>query len=117
MNSGIAFDETIRKFSIKAKDLSRKSGVSYGVISRFRSGLKSINSDSLERLLLALDDEAFSYFMNQLAAAKGIHQVIQNEILLQELVGHLNDVELSTLLHAVASKLRSDARTGILVST
>lgn len=116
MNFGIAFNETIRKFSIKAITLSENAGVSTGVISRFRSGFKAVNTDSLEKLLMALDDDAFRYFLMQLAEARGIHIALQEKIPTSELVGHLDDVETATLLHAVASKIRTDARTGVLTS-
>ncbi len=114
MNFGIAFNETIRKFSIKATTLADNADVSTGVISRFRSGFKAVNTDSLEKMLMALDDDAFSYFLLQLAKARGVHLALQDEISISELIGHLDDVETAALLHGIASKIRADARTNVL---
>jgi hypothetical protein len=59
------FDSTLRKFKIDGRTLSRESGVREATISEFRRGVRSINTDSLERMLAAMPLEAQQfYFLN-----------------------------------------------------
>lgn len=61
-----AFDDTIRHFQITAKELSARSGVAESSISRFRRGEREIQSDSLERLIAALPQDAQQYLFCQI---------------------------------------------------
>jgi hypothetical protein len=62
---GGSFDKTLNKFGISAAWLSRESGVSQQVISRFRNG-KELQTDTLEKLLKPLPLEVKQYFFSQL---------------------------------------------------
>ena len=62
MDFAAAFDQTMVKFSIRAKDLARESGVSETAISRFRRGKQDIKASSLSRLVNALPADAKQHF-------------------------------------------------------
>ena len=62
MDFAVAFDQTMVKFGLRAKDIADRSGVSETAISRFRKGKQDIKASSLGRLLDALPDEAKQYF-------------------------------------------------------
>lgn len=108
MNIGIAFSRTMERFGLKSKDVEKGAKVSHGVISRFKGG-GPINTDSLEKLLDILDDEAFQYFQNELASARKLRLVLQEPTDLSTLVGHLTEQELSQLLYEIASRLRVES--------
>ena len=65
MNFGLAYSATIKKFSLKVTHLSNQSEVHRSVISRFKES-RSINTENLERLVSALDDDAFVYWVSQI---------------------------------------------------
>ena len=67
MNISQAFDQTLKTFEIRAKDISEKSGVSEKQISMFRNNRQRINSDALQSLLEVLPVKARLYFLIQLS--------------------------------------------------
>ena len=66
MNFSKALDVTLDKFGITGKWLSSESGVSEQMISGFRNGKQRVWSDSLDRIFLALPEEAKQYFLSLL---------------------------------------------------
>jgi len=79
------------------------------LISRFRGG-KPIRTDGLEKILESLDDQAFSYLLEQIASTRGFHVVPQKPPTLSELVQDLSQDETAALLFALAEKVRQDGR-------
>lgn len=63
MNFGLAYNATIEKFSLRVSELSRCAEIHRSVIAQFRSGIQAVNTDSMEKLVKALDDEAFAYLL------------------------------------------------------
>lgn len=86
-----SFDDTLKRFKITAKDLASKSGVAESSISRFRRGEREIQSDSLERLISALPQDAKQYLFCQL------------------FVGEMDKQGIATLLNAIAHYLKEDS--------
>jgi transcriptional regulator with XRE-family HTH domain len=91
MNFSDSFDETLKQFKLTAKDLAGKSGVAESSISRFRRGEREIQSDSLERLISALPQDAKQYLFCKL------------------LIGELDRRGIATLLSAIAHHMREDS--------
>lgn len=92
-----AFDKTLKDFELSARWLSESSGVSEKMISQFRNSRQRIYSDTLEKLLEALPSEAKLRFLGL---------VIGVEITPEKLVVGMKEAELSSLLFAIADKLR-----------
>jgi transcriptional regulator with XRE-family HTH domain len=82
-----AFNETLNKYKIRAKDLSLKSGVRLATISDFRLGKIHPKTDTLEALINALPVDAKNY------------------LIFKALVT-FTDNDISILLSAIASELR-----------
>ena len=102
-----AFDITLKEFGIKAKDLSQTAQVSTGTISNFRNDLCSVTTDSLERLLESLPEEAFIFWLSQVACARGIEEFIQDPIALKGFINKLEDDNaVAELLIALAKRVR-----------
>ncbi|MGJ3252341.1 MAG: helix-turn-helix domain-containing protein [Elainellaceae cyanobacterium] len=68
-----AFNETVFRFRLKAKDLSERSGLTEAQISLFKSG-RNIRIDNLERLLEAMPESAREYML--LLVAKGAIEAV-----------------------------------------
>ena len=100
-----AFTDTISKFELTGVVLAGAADVSVSLISRFRGG-KPIRTDGLEKILESLDDQAFSYLLEQIASSRGFHVVPQEPPTLSELVEDLDQDETATLLFALAEKVR-----------
>jgi transcriptional regulator with XRE-family HTH domain len=96
MNLSQALDKTLDKYEISAKWLSDQTGVSPQMISGFRRGQQRIYSDSLERILAGLPNEARSYLLCQLGA------VDTNKIDLRSLVLEASPQEKAEVLNALA---------------
>ena len=105
-----AFDLTLKEFDIKGSHLSEASEVASGTISNFRNDLCSITTDSLEKLLEALSDEEFTFWLSQVAHARGIEEFISNPIALDGFASKLDYEDTATLLTALASRLRKEGR-------
>lgn len=58
MDFSTAFDQTLKEYGLKAKDIASESGVTETSISLFRKGKKDITASSLGRLLSALPADA-----------------------------------------------------------
>lgn len=57
-----AFDLTLKRFKLKAADIAKVSGVAATDISKFRNGNQKIQSDKLQKLLMAMPPTARNYF-------------------------------------------------------
>ena len=99
MDFNLAFDCTLKKFRISAKELAANSDVAPQTISDFRRGKKSINTDSLGKLLGALPGEAVSYFFSVL---------LGSSLAMEHFIAAMDYEELSGVMFAVARKLKSD---------
>jgi transcriptional regulator with XRE-family HTH domain len=62
MDYSQAFKRTLFEFGITGAELSRMSGVSPQQISAFRNGKQGVSTDTLQKLLEALDPKARAYF-------------------------------------------------------
>ena len=102
-----AFTDTVSKFELTGAVLAGAADVSVSLISRFRGG-KPIRTDGLEKILESLDDQAFSYLLEQIASSRGFHVVPQEPPALSELVKDLDQDETAALLFALAEKVRQD---------
>jgi DNA-binding Xre family transcriptional regulator len=94
------FDQTLKRYRIKAVELSERAGVSSALISDFRNDRKATTTDTLERLLEAMEELApgsKDYFYYQLTGSKN----------LVELVSNVPDEQLAVLIDIVADRLRS----------
>ncbi|WP_157620711.1 hypothetical protein [Synechococcus sp. PCC 7335] len=108
MNFGLAYSDTIKKFSLKVTNLSNQSSVHRSVISRFRDA-RSIKTDNLERLVSALDDEAFVYWVSQIIAARNLQNRPSGIHAFNRVIEHLDEEEIASVLNAIASKLMREA--------
>lgn len=107
MNFGLAFHKTLKKYGLKGKEVAEAADVSPGMVSRFRGG-SAINTDSLEKLLAVLEAKPRKYFLEHVIAVEDMHTALQNSVSTAELVEHLSDREIATLLYALASKVKGD---------
>lgn len=101
-----AFDATMKEFGIKGLKLSEEAEVSTGMISNFRNDAAAITTDSLEKLLSALSDEAFSYWVSQVARSRGLDEMLQSPIAIQTFVHQMDEAAAVEVLHALATRLR-----------
>jgi transcriptional regulator with XRE-family HTH domain len=62
-----AFNLTLEKFDITARELSIRSGVTDAAISKFRRGNRELKLESIEKILGALPDDAYYFLMTQWA--------------------------------------------------
>lgn len=99
MDFNLAFDRTLKKFHINAKELAVKSEISAQTISDFRRGKKSIKTDNLGKLLGALPAEAISYFFSTL---------LGSSLAMEHFIAVMDSDELSGVMFAVARRLKSD---------
>lgn len=94
------FDQTLKHYRIKAVELSERAGVSNGLISDFRNDRKATTTDTLEKILEAMEELApgsSGYFHSQMAGSKN----------LVDLVSNVPDEQLAVLIEIVADRLRS----------
>lgn len=99
MNFNKAFDATLKNFGINAKQLAEQSGITPQSISEFRRGKKTIQTDSLEKLLGCLSFEAKVYYFSLLLSEK---------ISAEHLVAGMNNDEMSDVMMAIANKLKTN---------
>jgi len=69
-NFARSLDSTLKDFGITGKSIAEKSGVSEQMISGFRRGNKRIYTDSLEKIIAALPQDARRYFYSKLIKQK-----------------------------------------------
>jgi hypothetical protein len=69
MNFSTAFREAMHRYNLKGSNLSQRSGLRPGQISKFRSGHR-INVATLENLLAAMPKEARKYMLMLVAQGK-----------------------------------------------
>ena len=105
---------TLDKYKISGKKLSEASGIPESQISYFRSGKRSVELKSFQRIVDVLPSDAYEYFLRQLALESDFKQYFYPEQTygtkpadLQLLVEEFNVQELSQLLHIVAERLNS----------
>lgn len=98
-----AFDKTLRRYSISAKDLSRLANVSAAHISQFRNGKGgAMSHTTLEDILNTMEQIApgsKSYFY-LLLAGKSVEEAD-----IDTFVQSMDDVQLGSLLTAIARRV------------
>jgi transcriptional regulator with XRE-family HTH domain len=99
MNFNQALNSTLKEFGISAKQLAEQSGVTPQSISEFRRGKRTIQTDSLEKLLEYLPFEARMYFFSLLLGEK---------ISAEHLVAGMDDSQMSDLMMAIANKMKNN---------
>ena len=104
-----AFDATLKKFGIKGLTLAEEADVTSSMISNFRHDASAITTDSLEKMLASLSDDAFSYWISQLIHYRGLEQLVESPVALNALVEQLDEAATAELLQALANKLRAEA--------
>ena len=100
MDIGQCFDKTLHKHRFSAAWLSRESGVTQVMISRFRNG-KTVQTNTLGKLLEPLPLEVKQYFFSLVCGG----QVIQ-PVNIDQLVSTLDSNQLSHLLAAVSERVK-----------
>ena len=108
MKISAALTATMDKFGLTGTDLVNAAGITNSRLSRFLNGT-AIKTDGLDKLIDALDDEAFRFLIEQLISARGMHFVIGEQPALPDLVERLDEAETAELLHALANKMRKQA--------
>ncbi len=101
-----AFDATLKEFDIKGLYLAEEADVSTGMISNFRNDTNAITTDSLEKLLAALSDEAFAFWVSQVTHNRNLEEFVESPIALRSFVHKLDNHAAAELLSALAAKLR-----------
>lgn len=97
------FDQTLKRYRIKATELSARAGVSNGLISEFRKGRKATTTDTLERILDAMEELApgsKGHFYQQMAGSENLIEQVSN----------IPDEQLAVLIDVAADRLRSGGR-------
>jgi hypothetical protein len=102
-----AFDATLKKFGIKGIHISKDAEVSSGLVSHFRNDTHPITTDNLEKLVAALPDEAFTYWISQVAHRRNLDKFVQTPVDVTAFVQDLDNDAAADLLSALAAKLRS----------
>lgn len=62
-----AFNATLKKFKINAKDIAKTASIRNATISEFRSAKRNIQVDNLQAMLDGLPDDAYLYFLQFLS--------------------------------------------------
>jgi hypothetical protein len=101
-----AFEATLKEFDIKGLYLAEEAGVSTGMISHFRNDTHAITTDSLEKLLAVLPDEAFAFWLSQVAHNRHLEEFVESPIALNSFVHKLDNQGAAELLAAIADRLR-----------
>lgn len=96
MDISQAFDKTLKDLNLSAREIAEKAGIGEGVISNFRNSRKRVYTDTLDKLLAALSDEAKIYFFGLL---------LGKEINLEMIVAGMDAATLSKLLFIIADKI------------
>ena len=69
----------------------------------------AITTDSLEKLLAALSDEAFAFWLSQVAHNRNLDEFVKSPVALRSFVHKLDNHAAAELLSALAAKLRESA--------
>ena len=75
------------------------------MISNFRNDTNAITTDSLEKLLAALSDEAFAFWLSQVAHHRNLEKFVESPIDLKNYPHKLDNHAAAELLSALATKL------------
>lgn len=67
-----AFISTVQKCEINIRELHEKCGVQASAISRFQNNKREITTDTLHRILQALTDKEYRYFMSVLFSGSDV---------------------------------------------
>jgi len=98
-----AFDQTLKKFDVRASELARETGVSERQISQFRHGKSDLNCSTLFILLRALPAEAKEYFAGASLEIKGVPKM-----------SSLSNFQKAEILSEIAEEIRGEQKNGNL---
>ena len=98
-----AFHKTLQRYGITNVWLSQESGVNDKMISRFRNGKTTIQTDTLQKLLDALPHEARSYYFSQLMGSSFVPN-------LELLAENLSSDDLHNLFDLLADRVLKRSR-------
>ncbi|MBD2078416.1 hypothetical protein [Leptolyngbya sp. FACHB-17] len=111
MNFAQALDQTLEEFGISGKWLSERSGVSQQMISGFRKGNQRVYSDSLEKIIATLPNDARQHFFGLLGSRvpeqSGTSSNITSVVDLASVVERLDKRQLAGLLCAIADRIEN----------
>lgn len=96
MDIARAFDKTLKDLNLSAREVAEKAGLREGVISKFRNYRQTVQTDTLDKLLGALDDEAKIYFCSLL---------VEKDIDLEMIVSRMDVATISKLLLIIADRI------------
>lgn len=105
-----AFDATLREFGITGLKLAEDADVSTGMISNFRNDTAAITTDSLEKLLAAFSDEAFTYWVSQVAQSRRLKEMLQSPVDIQTFVRKMDNATAAEMLKALATKIHEEVQ-------
>lgn len=110
-------------FGVSASWLARESGVSKKIISEFRNGKTSIQTDTLEKLLFVLPTEARVHLLSRLAGEEVSTYSVLQDLEPQQLaefleakidllvvtIPHLSPMGRAVIMNAIAQCLQTEA--------
>ncbi|MDJ0726961.1 MAG: helix-turn-helix transcriptional regulator [Prochloraceae cyanobacterium] len=96
MDISQAFDKTLKDFNLTAREVAEKAGIREGVISKFRNSRQTVQTDTLDKLLNALNNEAKIYFCSLL---------VEKKIDLDLIIAEMDNVTLSKLLLIASERI------------
>ena len=105
MKISAALTATMDEFGLTGTDLVTAAGITNSRLSRFLNGT-AIKTDGLDKLIDALDDDAFRFLIEKLISARGLHLIVEEQPELSDLVERLDEAETAMLLNALADKIR-----------
>lgn len=105
MNFAQALDQTLEEFGISGKWLSERSGVSQQMISGFRKGNQRVYSDSLEKIIATLPNDARQHFFGLLGSRST--EQSDTPLNLASVVERLDKRQLAGLLCAIADRIEN----------
>lgn len=101
MDISQALDKTLKDCSLSAREVAEKAGIDEGVISKFRNSRKRVYTDTLDKILGALNDEAKIYLFGLL---------LGKEINLKMIVAGMDAATLSELLLIIADRISPEKK-------
>lgn len=104
MKISTALTATMDEFGLTGTDLVAAAGITNSRLSRFLNGT-AIKTDGLDKLIDALDDDAFKFLIEKLISDRGMRFAIEEQPTLSSWVEDLDGAATAELLHALANKM------------
>ena len=110
MKISTALTATMDEFGLTGTDLVAAAGITNSRLSRFLNGT-AIKTDGLDKLIDALDDDAFRFLIERLISDRGMRFAIEEQPTWSDLVERLDEAATAELLNALAEKIRKSVAT------